>query len=70
MIVGENVTWNMSSGPRRIATGRIRDRVFAASEAGPAGRVVHAPKSWTGMPSLRYPQSISSASISPRLRTA
>jgi hypothetical protein len=52
-IVGENETWNIPSSPRRIATGRIRDFVFAASDAGPAGRVVHEPKSRTGTPSLR-----------------
>ena len=33
--------------------GRIRDPVLAASVAGPAGSVVHAPNSRTGMPSLR-----------------
>ena len=39
----ENDTWNIPSAPRRIATGRMSDLVFAASVAGPAGSVVHDP---------------------------
>ena len=43
----------VSSGWRRIVTGRISEPVFAASVAGPAGRVVQASKRWTGTPSGR-----------------
>jgi hypothetical protein len=53
VIAGENETWNISSSPRRIATGRTSEPVFAASVAGPAGSVVHAPNIRTGTPSER-----------------
>ncbi len=54
----------MPSACRRIETWRMSEPVLAASVAGPAGRAVHSPKSRTGMPSERYPQSISSPRIS------
>ena len=38
---------------RRMASGAIIAPLFAASAAGPAGSVVQAPNSRTGMPSLR-----------------
>ncbi len=40
-------------GVRRIASGAMIAPVFAASVAGPAGSVVHAPNSCTGTPSER-----------------
>ena len=43
----------LPSALRRIVTGRIREPVLAASVAGPAGSVVQASKSLTGMPSGR-----------------
>ena len=46
-------TWKRPSGVRRTAIGMISAPVLAASVAGPAGRVVQAPNSFTGMPSLR-----------------
>ena len=57
------------SGMRLATTGRMIAPVLAASVAGPAGRVVQASKSLTGMSSGRYPQSTMSASISPRRST-
>ena len=38
---------------RVVIAGTIRDDVLAASVAGPAGNVVQASNSFTGMPSLR-----------------
>ena len=47
------VTSKPLAGVRRMAMGRIHEPVLAASVAGPAGRVVQAPNSFTGMPSWR-----------------
>ena len=44
---------SVPSGWRRMVIGRIRDPVLAASVAGPAGSVVHAPNRRTGIPSAR-----------------
>ena len=44
---------NRPSIVRRIAMGAMIAFVLAASVAGPAGSVVHAPNSRTGMPSGR-----------------
>jgi hypothetical protein len=62
-------TWKRPSFVRRTAIGAIIAPVLAARTAGPAGSVVQAPNSLTGIPSLRYPQSTSSAMISLLRRT-
>jgi hypothetical protein len=48
-----NETSYRPSRSRRIAMWRIREPVFAANVAGPAGMVVHAPNRRTGIPSGR-----------------
>ena len=60
---------NRPCAVRRIASGAISAPVLAASVAGPAGSVVQWSNRRTGMPSGRYPQSISSARISFRRST-
>ena len=45
-------TCSRPSGWRVVMIGTIRESVLAASVAGPAGSVVHAPNSVTGIPSL------------------
>ena len=44
---------NLPPVVRRIASGAMIAPVLAASVAGPAGSVVQAPNSFTGIPSLR-----------------